>query len=193
MSAIRLIRHRDLKPTPWKNGGGETREIAAFPPGAGLEDFVWRISMATVASDGPFSAFPGIDRVLTVVDGDGIDLMVDGISRTLTPNDPPFAFAGDAPAAARLIGSVVTDINVMTRRGRCTARVSVLSGQEALVTSQDEVVILLSRSDGLEVIAEGQQLRLDRFDSLIGGAGTYRLEAGSKAADALVIELKIAD
>jgi environmental stress-induced protein Ves len=46
---------------PWKNGGGETTEIAVFPDGAGLSDFDWRVSMARVDGDGPFSSFPGIE------------------------------------------------------------------------------------------------------------------------------------
>ena len=54
---------------PWKNGGGTTAEIAAFPDGAGFNAFDWRISLAEVASDGPFSAFPGIDRTLMLVEG----------------------------------------------------------------------------------------------------------------------------
>ena len=52
---------------PWKNGGGETVEIAVSPEGAALSEFDWRISMATVATDGPFSIFPGIDRTLSIL------------------------------------------------------------------------------------------------------------------------------
>ena len=70
----RVIRNEDLVRVPWKNGGGTTAEVAAFPEGSGFETFGWRISMADVASDGPFSLFPGIDRTLIVVEGDGIEL-----------------------------------------------------------------------------------------------------------------------
>ena len=52
-------------------GGGSTTEIAVAPPGAGFDDFDWRVSLATITQDGPFSAFPGIDRTLALVDGDG--------------------------------------------------------------------------------------------------------------------------
>jgi len=61
---MKILRSADHKRMPWKNGGGETVEIAISPQGAGLADFDWRVSMATVASDGPFSVFPGIDRTL---------------------------------------------------------------------------------------------------------------------------------
>ena len=55
-----------------------TTEIAVFPADAGLEDFAWRLSMATVASDGPFSSFAGVDRTLAVLEGEGIVLSVEG-------------------------------------------------------------------------------------------------------------------
>ena len=70
-----------LAPTPtavWKNGGGVTREIVASPEGAPLDAFDWRVSLADVSADGPFSSFPGVDRTLTVVEGAGMDLMVGG-------------------------------------------------------------------------------------------------------------------
>ena len=67
----RLLRNADHRRMPWKNGGGETVEVIVHPEGASLSDFGWRVSMATVASDGPFSVFPGIDRTIVVVEGAG--------------------------------------------------------------------------------------------------------------------------
>jgi environmental stress-induced protein Ves len=66
---------------PWKNGGDETTEVAAGPPGASLETFDWRISMAHIAQSGPFSLFPGVDRTLAVLSGVGIRLSVAGRGR----------------------------------------------------------------------------------------------------------------
>ncbi|WP_411035316.1 HutD family protein [Shinella sp. BYT-45] len=115
----RLLRNGDHRRMPWKNGGGETVEVAVHPEGAGLSDFGWRVSMATVASDGPFSVFPGIDRTLAVLSGDGMALAIEGLGeRLLTPQSAPLAFPADAPTTARLTGGPVTDLNVMTRRGR---------------------------------------------------------------------------
>ena len=56
-----LIQYASLRPAPWKNGGGSTTEIAVWPNGAGLDEFDWRISLATITQSGPFSFFPGID------------------------------------------------------------------------------------------------------------------------------------
>jgi hypothetical protein len=102
---------------PWKNGGGETLEIAAYPSGASLVDFGWRISMAHVASDGPFSVFPGVDRTLTILAGAGLRLTVGNQQVvTLTRESTPYAFAGEADTRSTLIDGPVTDLNVMSRR-----------------------------------------------------------------------------
>ncbi|TAN00988.1 MAG: HutD family protein [Rhizobiaceae bacterium] len=102
---------------PWKNGGGETVEIAIDPPCADLDSFGWRISMATVGSDGPFSAFPGIERTLSILSGAGISLAVGNDDPVrLDTGSEPFTFPADMTAAAHLIDGPVTDFNVMTRR-----------------------------------------------------------------------------
>ncbi|MGO8496260.1 HutD family protein [Rhizobium ruizarguesonis] len=114
---MRILRAGDYKRMPWKNGKGETVEIAVFPPDASINDFDWRISMATVAEDGPFSIFPDIDRTLAILDGNGMVLDVDGSSPVLlTTASDPLAFPADVPVAARLEDGAITDLNVMTRR-----------------------------------------------------------------------------
>lgn len=127
---MRLVRRADLPAMPWKNGGGVTWQIASHPEAAGLEDFDWRISMAEVASDGPFSAFAGIDRTLTLIEGAGIVLDFAGAAVTLTPGAPPLSFPGEAPVTGRPVDGAILDLNVMTRRGRCVH--AVLPAQGAL-------------------------------------------------------------
>ena len=68
---MRILRAESYRRMPWKNGGGETTEIAVSPEGAGLDDFDWRVSMARVESSGPFSLFAGIDRTLAILEGEG--------------------------------------------------------------------------------------------------------------------------
>jgi len=104
---------------PWKNGGGETREIAASPAGATLDNMDWRVSLATVATDGPFSLFKGIQRTLCVIHGAGIQLQAgDSMPADLYVTSEPYAFDGEAVTSARLIDGPIADLNVMTRRGR---------------------------------------------------------------------------
>ena len=117
----------ELPATPWKNGGGTTREVAAWPPGASVQDFDWRISVATIAADGPFSAFAGIDRVITLLSGAGVHLSSqDGsVNHQLNQALQPFAFSGDVALDCDLLGGPSQDFNVMTRRGRILANVSI--------------------------------------------------------------------
>jgi uncharacterized protein len=122
---MKLIRFADLAPKPWKNGGGTTTEIAVSPEGADFEDFDWRLSIADVASDGPFSLFPNIDRTLTVIEGKGLAMTIDGGEPlTLTPSSSPLSFPGDVPVEAHLVRGAIRDFNVMTRRGRVRHAVS---------------------------------------------------------------------
>jgi uncharacterized protein len=122
---MRLLRQAGFRTMPWKNGGGETIEIMASPEGAALDAFDWRISMARVAQDGPFSLFPGIDRSLSILEGEGMMLAVEGHGETLlTRQSLPFVFPGDATTSSRLLAGPILDLNVMTRRGRCQAAVA---------------------------------------------------------------------
>lgn len=101
---------------PWKNGGGATAEIAISPVSATSETFSWRVSTAWVTSDGPFSEFQGIDRVLTVIEGGPMLLETPEASHRLDEDSPPFAFPGEIPVTARLCGPALLDFNVMCRR-----------------------------------------------------------------------------
>jgi environmental stress-induced protein Ves len=117
-----------LPAVPWKNGGGTTRQIACWPPAAGLDDFEWRVSMAAVAASGPFSRFPGVDRHILLLSGDGMRLRADDGSFDHRLDKPcvPFAFPGDVAVQSDMLGGVSHDFNVMVRRGRYRAQVRVL-------------------------------------------------------------------
>jgi environmental stress-induced protein Ves len=124
----------DVPAVPWKNGGGTTREIVCLPAGAGFDDFAWRASVATIAADGPFSVFPGVDRSITLLCGGGVHLRaLDGdLDHRLDGPCEPFAFDGGRPVHAALLDGESQDFNVMTRRGRCRAEVRGLRTQAAL-------------------------------------------------------------
>lgn len=141
-----------LAATPWKNGGGLTREIACQPPGADLSGFDWRVSIAHIASDGPFSTFPGVDRVITLLEGAGVQLdTADGrVAHCLGTPWQPFAFAGEAPIHSRLLGGACDDFNVMTRRSVCRASVQVLRASAAAAAP------LARTSPGLCMVLQGR-------------------------------------
>ena len=88
-----VVRAEDVAPQPWPNGGGTTRELLR------AADRSWRISLAEIVSDGPFSVFGGQHRLLTVVDGPVLSLDVDGETHVVEPQRP-FAFPGDAEVVA---------------------------------------------------------------------------------------------
>lgn len=144
---MKLIRFADLTPKPWKNGGGTTTEIAVSPEGAGFDDFDWRLSVAEVASDGPFSLFPGIDRTLTVIEGEGLVMTVEGRGMvTLTAASAPLSFPGDVPVSASLAKGPIRDFNVMTRRGRFGHQVTrhdLAAGRLALPQGDLRLVVAL--------------------------------------------------
>ncbi|NTF91522.1 HutD family protein [Agrobacterium rhizogenes] len=121
---MQVLRSADYKRMPWKNGKGETVEIAVFPPDASVEKFDWRISTAAVVADGPFSTFDEIDRTLSVLTGEGIELTVADHPPVLCyRHSDPYTFPADETTTARLVGDPITDLNVMSRRGHSAHRV----------------------------------------------------------------------
>lgn len=101
-----------VAPQPWRNGGGTTRELLAWPDAA-----AWRVrlSVAEVGQSGPFSRFEGVLRWFAVLSGEGVRLTVDGVSHVLHVDSAPFAFPGDAPTECALLGGPTRDFNLMTR------------------------------------------------------------------------------
>lgn len=163
-----------IAPSPWKNGGGLTREIAAWPPGAAMDEFDWRVSVADIAADGPFSAFPGIDRHIALLHGAGVVLRAanGGWRHQLAQRGEPFSFAGEESVLATLTDGPTRDFNVMTRRDRCRARIDALR-HAFTVEPGDHAVILF--------VVEGEW-HLHGVAPLHAGDGIV-WEAGSPVAD----------
>lgn len=170
----------DRRATPWKNGGGVTREVAAFPPGSSLDDFHWRASMAEVRADGPFSAFPQVDRILAVLEG-RLRLHVAGLDPfDLAPGAAPARFPGDAPAWAEVLGGPVLDLNLMSRRGVARARLDRVDvcpahGLEPLAGTR----LVLALDGPLRVLGAEVSVELDRYDAVLAepADGPLRLKA----------------
>jgi environmental stress-induced protein Ves len=160
---IHFFERAQLRATPWKNGGGVTREIACHPPHAGMQNFDWRISIAHIASDGDFSVFTGVDRVITLLDGGGVQLSSadDSVLHVLDTPLQPFAFSGDVEVHGRLLDGDCHDLNVMTRRAVYQAEVRVLRRDETLLPAPAGLLMAIRgswqvRADGTDT-ARGQQ------------------------------------
>jgi environmental stress-induced protein Ves len=125
--SVRVIDASQHRSMPWKNGFGTTTEIAIDPPGGDLGSrFRWRLSIAAVQSSGPFSAFPGYERTIMLIDGGGMDLMVgNDAPRRIDRAFEPFIFSGEAPVDCRLIEGPIRDFNLMVDRSRLQSRMQV--------------------------------------------------------------------
>lgn len=163
--APQILRAHDRTPAPWKNGGGITTEVMAHPQGAGTDDFAWRISVADVASSGPFSAFEGVDRIITVVEGPGMALTVDGTEHAVDTRCAPLAFSGDATTDCRLLDGPVVDFNVMVRRTEAKADVSVERRSTVLRPAPGTRVLAIVL-DGTAALRR-ESVRLGRLDAVL--------------------------
>jgi len=110
---LAIVCHDDMAPQPWKNGGGLTRDLLAWPDAAGWQ---LRISVAEVARGGPFSAYPGVERWFAVVQGAGVLLQLkDGI-RKLNTESEPLCFDGSDAPGCELVAGATLDLNLMVQK-----------------------------------------------------------------------------
>lgn len=167
MTQMQHFKAADYPRMPWKNGAGSTLEIAR-DTGAGLDGFGWRLSIADVGADGGFSAFNGYQRIITVLEGEGMQLTVDGqVSRPLRQFDA-FAFSGDSEVDCRLLGGAIRDFNLIYSPVRYLARLQWLSlEQPQRFFSSAATVLLFSATQGLELRRDGASLaEVGRYDCL---------------------------
>jgi len=161
----RAAEHRRMS---WRNGGGVTYEVTTDPAGAGLEEFDWRISFAEVSASGPFSSYPGVDRILVLLQGESMRLRVDGTSHDLSCYQP-VRFSGDSATYGELTCGPTRDLNVMTRRGRVDATVDIiaLTARTPTESGSAPVLVLLSLTAPVEVGAQaGPVATLEPWDGL---------------------------
>lgn len=208
---VRKIVPAQYRQMPWRNGGGVTSEIAVFPePEDGAtaiaQPFWWRLSIAAVKESGPFSLFPGYDRTLLMLSGDGMELSIGAEAAPLVVRQPsvPVAFSGDFPTSCKLLGGAVRDFNIMTMRGRVKSQTQVRalsSGQpqQVLVAGETAFVFVLQGNINVQAGAETSVHTLQaeetlRLDFSTPSAPVWlMLTAATAVAQALVVELSLAD
>lgn len=135
-----IARVADVVPTPWKNGGGTTRELLAWPTTA---DWIVRISVADIRASGPFSVFEGVDRWFAVLSGGDVVLSTQGSAprRLAASFDELHAFTGDVPTQCEALGEATQDFNIMLRRAHGTLRQYPLRHRPSLESSQALVAV----------------------------------------------------
>ena len=185
---MRIIRRDGLRSTPWKNGGGETRQIACFPPASQLHDFEWRLSTAVVATDGDFSFFEGVDRRLYLLGGNGLGLRLGSQRvRRLTTGDY-IDFPGELPVHGSLIDGPVVDLTIMWRRDRLRANIGDLSISDTTdILLPWEVVAVFVRSGDLRVADGSSSETANPFDTVILDKGHADRSTLEGPAEVIVI------
>ena len=181
-----MVKLGDVAARPWRNGGGVTRELAVWP--AGGDDWTWRMAVAEVAQDGPFSDFPGIDRWFAVLAGDGVRLSIAGQAHALTQCSAPLRFAGEAATDCRLLGGATRDFNLMLRRGRADGTMRRISGNLDVVIAAPKTIAVYAIDAPARIDVQRAELALPP-----GCLAWQTLEAGTAlqlgAPSALLIEI----
>jgi environmental stress-induced protein Ves len=159
---MRRLTPRDYRRMPWRNGGGTTTEIAIAPEGASVsgERFLYRVSIADVATDGPFSRFEGYDRHIMLLAGAGMTLECGEHGRIELRRFEPRAFAGDWAIVGALVAGPVRDFNLMVDRTRATSTLEVeqVDGPRWLACEPGHVCILHVIEGALDGADEGDTL-----------------------------------
>jgi environmental stress-induced protein Ves len=134
-----MVSLADVTPSPWRNGGGVTRELACWPQGG---DWIWRMSVAEVARSGPFSRFEGVQRWFAVIAGAGVRLAVDAEIHALTSISAPFCFDGAKAVDCQLVDGPTQDFNLMVRADQAPARMKRVSGDFSVVLDKSKLIAL---------------------------------------------------
>jgi environmental stress-induced protein Ves len=157
---MRIIRRHDVREGRWRNGLGVAWDIASEPEGR--EDFGWRFAIARIDRDVPFSIYPGVDRIFTLIEGEGLDL--DFASRPPLAVDKhfvPHLYPCDIETVCRLRKGPCRALNLFTRRGTWTAAADILSSGAEI--AHDGPILLFA----LQGAADADGAALEEGDTAI--------------------------
>jgi uncharacterized protein len=111
---MNIVQLNQVPAQPWRNGGGSTRELLAWPA---AQRWQLRVSLASIEQDGAFSVFDGVQRWFAVVDGAGVALALPGGAAMQKPGDAPLSFDGAAAPMCQLLDGPTSDLNLMVKQG----------------------------------------------------------------------------
>ena len=180
-----VVRLADVPATPWRNGGGVTRELVAWLTSA---DWHWRMSVADIDSSGPFSRFEGVQRWFAMLGGAGVELDVNGKQHRLTAGDAPFCFDGSAATHCRLLEGETQDYNLMLRQGRGRARMVRVSSSLPIAVDAPKTIAVYAMNTGASVLFDDEKLDLPAH-SLAWRTVTVNATLRLSAAQALWMEI----
>ncbi|MBV6826498.1 HutD family protein [Pseudomonas sp. PD9R] len=187
MGHLNVLRAANYPRMSWKNGAGSTLEIAR-DAGDDLDSFGWRVSIADIGESGGFSTFAGYQRVITVLQGQGMMLLVDGQStRLLLPLDS-FAFSGECLVYCALFGGPILDFNLIYAPERFSARLQWLEGKQRFFSSASTVLIFSVAEQTQVNLGNSTHEVLGRHDCLLHD-GNSELHEIAVTGRCCVIEL----
>ena len=143
MKPFKIYSPQSFQTLPWRNGLGSTVELLAETPNKN-EVFSWRLSIASVANDGPFSDFSGYDRTLLLLEGSGITLnKPNGVFKVLNSSLDYANFKGEDLIDATLHDGPIKDFNIMTLRSICTSSVTAIdeTSESLLNINADKLLV----------------------------------------------------
>lgn len=154
--SVRLLTAADFRRLPWANGRGTTLELVRRDDAAGAP--LWRLSVADVVEPGPFSPLPGIDRIITLIEGEGFNLDFGGarLAVSLRPFEP-LSFSGDWSTTATTVYGPSRDFNVMTAHGKIAAEVE--PAEESLPSA--DLTYIFAASGGVTVKTGDVRIRAE--------------------------------
>ena len=183
MSRLTLLRTSDYRRVRWKNDGGWTTEIAREPADP-ENDFAWRVSIADIESDGPFSSFPGVARELLLLSGNGIELDIDDAPPVrLSERFQRVRFEGESSVGCRLLAGPTRDFNVMTRRDAARAEVMGRPLVGSMVLFPERDVVWLAH-----LVSGSAEARTESNVAELGIGDTLRIDFASRDNGRVVIE-----
>jgi environmental stress-induced protein Ves len=151
----------DAPPAAWKNGGGLTRELMAWP---NAQSWLCRMSVADISRSGPFSRFEGVERWFAVLAGAGVRLALGNqpamAAHSLKPDAAPFCFAGELPAECALVDGAAQVFNLMLRRGSALGHMVRVTGNFAAGQDASKIVAIYAVSTGARVHFNDEYLNL---------------------------------
>jgi len=175
----------------WKNGAGRTTEIAVHPAGAALDAFDWRVSVADVAGDGPFSPFAGVDRTIVLLAGAGIRLARAAEVVVLRTPYEPYPFSGDDAIDCALVDGPVRDFNLMVRRGRGIGEIVIVRGAAAPIAPARFCLCYAANGTSVCRIAGRPPLRLAGGHALLVDGELLPLAVDPLTTDAVAVVVRI--
>lgn len=185
------VKKSEYRRMPWANGGGVTDELfVCRDPQTGC--MRWRISMADVSVDGPFSHFDGCDRVLVLIAGRGLNLSFNGgIGVELCEVYEQVSFSGDVATYATLHGGPIRDLNVILDRQSLKASVAILQDGDQLVVPPNAAALAVLAREGDIFVGEPSErdIRVASGDLLVAQQpepGTWRNVGATSIATLLL-------